>query len=118
MNLLGQWRIIEMDLWDREAIELLGPGYIEFRKDGTGSFRFIAVEGCMDCRAVQTDNGPAVEFSWSGSDELALSTAQIRLAIDFYGVNPAEVDDRIAADDLAAEQLRERIDRRERLLSS
>ena len=70
MNLLGQWRIIEMDLWDREAIELLGPGYIEFRKDGTGSFRFIAVEGCMDCRAVQTDNVPAVEFSWSGSDEL------------------------------------------------
>ena len=70
MNLLGQWRIIEMDLWDRKAIELLGPGYIEFRKDGTGSFRFIAVEGCMDCRAVQTDNGPAVEFSWSGSDEL------------------------------------------------
>ncbi len=52
------------------------------------------------------------------ADELGLSTTQIRLAIDFYGVNPAEVDDRIAADDLAAEQLRERIDRRERLLSS
>jgi hypothetical protein len=45
MNLVGRWRIIEMDLWDREAIELLGPGYIEFGKDGMGSFRFIAVEG-------------------------------------------------------------------------
>ena len=70
MNLLGQWRIIEMDLWDREAFELLGPGYIEFRKDGTGSFRFIAVEGWMDCWAVQTDNGPGVEFGWSGNDKL------------------------------------------------
>jgi hypothetical protein len=45
VNLVGRWRIVEMDLWDRKAIELLGPGYIEFRKDGTGSFRFIAVEG-------------------------------------------------------------------------
>ncbi len=70
MNLIGRWRIVEMDLWDRKAIELLGPGYIAFRKDGTGSFRFIAVEGWMDCRPVQTDNGPGVEFSWSGNDEL------------------------------------------------
>ncbi len=70
MNLVGRWRIIEMDLWDRKAIELLGPGYIEFRKDGAGSFRFIAVEGWVDCRAVQTDNGPGVEFIWSGTDEL------------------------------------------------
>ena len=37
MNLLGQWRIIEMDLWDREAIELLGPDYFERRKDRTGA---------------------------------------------------------------------------------
>ena len=70
MNLVGGWRIVEMDLWDRKAIELLGPGYIAFRKDGTGSFRFIAVEGWMDCRPVQTDNGPGVEFSWSGNDDL------------------------------------------------
>jgi hypothetical protein len=59
-----------MDLWDREAIELLGPGYIEFRKDGMGSFRLTAVEGWMDCRPVRTDDGPGVEFSWDGTDEL------------------------------------------------
>ena len=70
MNLIGRWRIIEMDLWDRKAIELLGPGYIEFRRDGTGGFRFVAVEGWVDCRRVQTDNGPGVEFSWSGNDDL------------------------------------------------
>ena len=52
------------------------------------------------------------------AEELVLSAAQIRLAIDFYGGNPTEVEDRIAADDLVAEKLRERIDRRERLLSS
>jgi hypothetical protein len=52
------------------------------------------------------------------ADQLALPPAHIRLAIDFYGANPSEGGDRIAADDLAAQQLRERIDRRERLLSS
>ena len=33
MNPVGRWRIIEMDLWDRKAIELLGPGNIAFRLD-------------------------------------------------------------------------------------
>jgi hypothetical protein len=69
MNLDGRWRIIEMDLWDREAIELVGPGYLEFRQDGMGRFGFIAVEGWMDCRPVKTDSGPGVEFTWDGTDE-------------------------------------------------
>ncbi len=69
MNLVGRWRILEMDLWDRDSIELLGPGFFEFSHDGTGSFRFIAVEGWMDCRPVQTAMGPGVEFSWEGYDE-------------------------------------------------
>jgi hypothetical protein len=69
MNLVGRWRIIETDLWDREAIELVGPGYLEFRQDGMGRFGFIAVEGWMDCRPVQTDSGPGVEFTWDGTDE-------------------------------------------------
>ena len=45
MRLRGTWRIIEMQLWDQEAIELIGPAFIEFGKDQTGKFRFIAVEG-------------------------------------------------------------------------
>jgi hypothetical protein len=53
VNLVGRWRIIEMDLWDRDAIELVGPGFLEFKPDGTGSFGFIAVEGWMDLRSVR-----------------------------------------------------------------
>ena len=34
-----------MDLWDSDAIDLLGPAYIEINADGTGAIRFIAVEG-------------------------------------------------------------------------
>lgn len=69
MSLAGRWRIVEMDLWDREAIDLIGPAFIEFGKDRTGRFRFIAVEGCMDCRDAERDGRPGVEFTWDGSDE-------------------------------------------------
>ena len=69
MNLVGRWRILQMDLWDRDAIELVGPGFFEFRADGAGNFGFIAVEGWMDCRPVQVGVHPGVEFTWDGSDD-------------------------------------------------
>lgn len=68
-RLAGRWRITEMDMWDREAIDLIGPGFIEFAKNGTGQFRFIAVHGGMDCRRTKHDGKPTVEFSWDGDDE-------------------------------------------------
>ena len=43
MGVTGAWRIVEMDLWDAEAIDLLGPGFIKFGGDRSGRFRFIAV---------------------------------------------------------------------------
>ena len=58
-----------MDLWDRDAIDLVGPAIIEITKDGRGSLRFIAVEGFIDARHVDLDGRPAVEFSWDGYDE-------------------------------------------------
>jgi hypothetical protein len=51
MSVTGAWRIVEMDLWDAEALDLLEPGYIQFDGDRTGHFRFIAVEGWMDCQS-------------------------------------------------------------------
>ncbi|MGQ0668145.1 MAG: hypothetical protein ACT4PO_00470 [Actinomycetota bacterium] len=69
MSLTGTWRIVEMDLWDLEAIDLLGPGFIQFGKDRTGHFRFIAVEGWMDYRHGQRDGRPCVEFTWDGDDD-------------------------------------------------
>jgi hypothetical protein len=68
-TVLGAWRIIEMDLWDTDAIDLMGPALMEFGRDETGLFRFIAVEGRMDCRHEQRDGRPHVEFSWEGDDD-------------------------------------------------
>ena len=68
-KLVGRWRIQEMDVWDRDAIDLIGPAFIEFRTDQTGNFGFIAVEGWMDCREATIDDFPGLEFSWDGNDE-------------------------------------------------
>lgn len=58
-----------MGAWDRDAIDLVEPGYIEFAGDGTGQFGFIAVRGWLDCRPVERDGRVGVEFTWDGLDE-------------------------------------------------
>jgi hypothetical protein len=65
----GTWWIIEMELWDEEAVDLTGPALLEFDREDTGEFRFVAVEGSMDCRHDQRDGRPHVEFSWEGYDD-------------------------------------------------
>ena len=58
-----------MDLWDRDALDLVGPAFIELRSGKTGQFGFIAVKGWMDCREASIDGNPGLEFSWDGNDE-------------------------------------------------
>ncbi|ABW16467.1 hypothetical protein Franean1_7146 [Parafrankia sp. EAN1pec] len=69
MHLVGRWRIVEMNLWDQDAIDLVEPGFIEFTEGGTGQFGFIAVRGGMDCRSTERGDRPLVEFSWDGDDD-------------------------------------------------
>jgi hypothetical protein len=69
-SFFGSWRIVEMELSEREDIDTLGTGYIRFNRDGTGEFRFLAVQGGMDCRIAEHDGRPIVEFSWLGYDEM------------------------------------------------
>jgi hypothetical protein len=68
-RLTGRWRIVKMSNWDRDAIDLVEPGFIEFTRDGTGQLVFIAVTGWLDCRPADRDGRPGVEFRWEGDDE-------------------------------------------------
>jgi hypothetical protein len=68
-SITGRWRIIEMDNWDQDAVDLVQPGLIEFGEDGLGGLGFIVVTGELDCRDADRDGRPGVEFSWQGSDE-------------------------------------------------
>lgn len=68
VRLNGRWRIEEMSGWDRDAIDLVEPGFIEFT-GRTGQFGFIAVHGSLDCRPVKRDHRIGVEFTRAGVDE-------------------------------------------------
>jgi hypothetical protein len=65
----GCWRIESMEVWDREAIDTMGPAFIYFEGSG-GTFRFICVEGDLDCEFGQRGGRPLVQWSWNGQDEM------------------------------------------------
>ena len=69
MPFTGRWRIVEMEMCEHDDIDLVEPGFIEFDKNRTGEFGFIAVRGGMDCRVVEHDGRTVVEFSWEGHEE-------------------------------------------------
>jgi hypothetical protein len=79
---LGSWRIVEMEMWEREDIDMLGPGYLRFDRDGTGEFRFLAVQAGMDCRIAERNGRPIVEFSWFGYSEMDQTCGRGWAALD------------------------------------
>ena len=66
---MGNWRITEMEVWDRDYIDMEVPGYIRIDSEGTGQFQFGLVSGDIDGRAEQCGGSPCFAFSWSGQDE-------------------------------------------------
>ncbi|MEQ1910105.1 MAG: hypothetical protein ABMA15_14865 [Vicinamibacterales bacterium] len=66
---IGVWRIIDMELWDREDLALLGPPHLTLDRRGQGSMRFLAIEAGVDYRPGELDGLPAIEFSFDGNDE-------------------------------------------------
>lgn len=65
-ELKDRWRIVEMDQWGKEFIDLVESGYIEFIDNGFGHFHFGCVYANLDYRV--DDHGKA-EFSFYGDDE-------------------------------------------------
>ena len=66
---LGDWRIAQMELWDRDYLDLEGPAYITFGQDRLGSFQFGAVQGGLDFRVTSDSGAAKVEFSWDGFND-------------------------------------------------
>ena len=66
--LIGRWRIVDTDVWDHDALDLVQPAFIEFRSD-LRELGFIAVKGWLDCRYSIVDGNENVDFSWDRNDE-------------------------------------------------
>ncbi|MEJ2418411.1 MAG: hypothetical protein P8Y45_16070 [Exilibacterium sp.] len=67
-EILGKWKIIEMEQWDQDYIDLVEPGFIQFDKDDLGDFVFGTVKGAIDYRFSNEPNSK-IEFSWEGDNE-------------------------------------------------
>jgi hypothetical protein len=64
-QLIGRWRIVEADLWDRAYLDLAGPAYLEIADNGWAEFAFGAVEATAELEYGRT----IVFFRWTGFDE-------------------------------------------------
>ena len=64
-EVIGRWRIVEADQWDREYLDLLDPAFIRFDRDGSGELAFGVVTAGLNLDYAQT----VVFFTFAGSDE-------------------------------------------------
>lgn len=64
--LIGKWRIVEADLWNRDYLDLMEPAHITFEDQGRGEFAFGCVNGGLDCEYSRR----IIFFTWQGSDEM------------------------------------------------
>ena len=68
-DFIGTWRIVETELWDPKALDLVVPATLTIGKDSQGRIAFIAFEAHIDYRLAVRDGQPAIEFSFHGFDE-------------------------------------------------
>jgi len=64
MSIDGIYEIVEMELWDKDAIDLVEPGYINI-KGKKGKLHFICVVGQME---IQKSDDKYM-FTWEGNNE-------------------------------------------------
>jgi len=64
--LIGRWRIVKADLWDRDHLDLVEPAKLIIRADGHGEIAFGAMQAGLDLEYSRS----AVFFTWAGFDEM------------------------------------------------
>lgn len=65
MSFEGRWRIVEMELWDKDFLDLVEPTYILFGDTG-GEFAFGSVTGSFP----YASDSDALAFDWDGNNEM------------------------------------------------
>ena len=61
----GKWEIVEMQAWDKKAIDLVEPGYIEFGNEKSGLLHFICIYADISYQI----NKDKIIFSFQGDEE-------------------------------------------------
>ncbi len=63
-EVLGRWRITEIEGWDAGYVDMVAPGYIQFDQNG-GQAEFGVMHLSLDCWFGQA----GAQFNFHGSDE-------------------------------------------------
>ena len=69
MDFIGTWHIYEMELWDKDYLNMEVQAYIKIGRDNCGDFQFGLVSGYIDGKVVDYRDGKRFEFTWEGNDE-------------------------------------------------
>lgn len=64
-QIIGRWRIVEADVWDRDYLDLVEPAFFQIDANGHGELVFGVVYAALSVDYAQT----VVFFSFTGSDE-------------------------------------------------
>jgi hypothetical protein len=64
--LVGRWRIVEADLWDRAYLDLVEPAMMTIGADGHGEIAFGAMRASLDLEYSRS----VIFFTWAGFDEM------------------------------------------------
>ena len=65
-RLIGRWRIVAADIWERDYLDLCGPATLDIRADGHGEITLGAFQASLDLAYGHSD----VSFDWAGFDEM------------------------------------------------
>jgi hypothetical protein len=65
-KLVGRWRIVAADIWDRAYLDLCEPAAIVICADGRGEIAFGALQATLDVEYCQN----SIAFTRIGSDEM------------------------------------------------
>jgi hypothetical protein len=63
-RLIGRWRIVEADLWDRAYLDLCGPATLTITAQ-RGEIAFGAMQASLEVGYAND----SIDFRWYGSDE-------------------------------------------------
>jgi hypothetical protein len=64
-EMIGRWRIVSSDQWDRGYLDLVDPAFIDIGRSGRGELVFGAVTASLDLSYSST----IVFFTFEGCDE-------------------------------------------------
>lgn len=65
----GRWRIVEMDVWDNDVLEIGEEAHLAFEGASDGEIAFVAQKGFLDVRYGSRNGAACPEFSWQGLDD-------------------------------------------------